>query len=180
MGREIRRVAKNWHHPMYRFCFSRMNGFGNVVNDPDGYVRSEIRFRPLMQASPGKAAIELAEHLAECAEDGDESGATLDDWMPAWTEDERTHWQIYETVSEGTPCSPVFKSKDALLEWMVLPIDRASIYNSGADWQCMQGMERTAAEKWLGVGWAPSAAIIDGVMMSGVDGVVATTDPETT
>lgn len=151
MSRELRRVAKGWHHPMYRFSHQRFNVFGAQVRDPDGYVRSEIRFRPLHQAAPGQVAVMLAEYSAECADDGEACSRTLADWMPDWPKDALMHWQIYETVSEGTPVSPVFGTKEELLAWMTQPIDRASIYNAGADRQCMQGMQQDAAEKWLGV-----------------------------
>src|SRR5688572_22476063 len=28
------------------------------------------------------------------------------DYMPSWDEPQRTHWQMYEEVTEGTPISP--------------------------------------------------------------------------
>ena len=56
------------------------------------------------------------------------------------------HFQIYQTVSEGTPVSPVFASKEEMIEWMIAPIDRSSEYNRGQDWRCMQGMTRKQAE----------------------------------
>jgi len=33
--------------------------------------------------------------------------------------EQRTHFQYYETVSEGTPASPIFQSQEALEQWMV-------------------------------------------------------------
>lgn len=42
-----------------------------------------------------------------------------DDYMPAWTEEEATHYQMYETCSEGTPISPVMVDPEALARWLV-------------------------------------------------------------
>ena len=33
--------------------------------------------------------------------------------------EQRTHFQYYETVSEGTPISPIFASQEALAHWLV-------------------------------------------------------------
>jgi len=38
--------------------------------------------------------------------------------MPDWPAEERTHYQMYETCSEGTPISPVMETPDALARWL--------------------------------------------------------------
>lgn len=47
-------------------------------------------------------------------------GGPLDpiDYMPIWTKEEATHWQMYETCSEGTPVSPIFADPEDLAEWL--------------------------------------------------------------
>lgn len=40
------------------------------------------------------------------------------DYMPRWKPEERTHVQLYETVSEGTPISPLFASDQELDKWI--------------------------------------------------------------
>jgi hypothetical protein len=40
------------------------------------------------------------------------------DYMPDWPEAERTHYQTYESVTEGTPISPVMESLEALARWL--------------------------------------------------------------
>lgn len=40
------------------------------------------------------------------------------DHMPDWTDAERTHIQMYETCSEGTPISPVCETPEALARWL--------------------------------------------------------------
>jgi hypothetical protein len=56
-------------------------------------------------------------------------------------------YQIWETVSEGSPVSPVFATPEELARWMVVP---------GNDTSVSKG---TTYEQWMGflkVGWAPS------------------------
>jgi hypothetical protein len=70
-------------------------------------------------------------------------------------------YQIWETVSEGSPVSPPCESPEALAEWM-------EKNGSGVD-------EGTTFAQWLacikGPGWAPSGMVVDGVYMNGVQGV---------
>jgi hypothetical protein len=63
---------------------------------------------------------------------------------PAWTVEEATHYQIYETVSEGTPVSPVFETLPALIAWLA---------NEA-------GYSQRAAEEFVKTGWAMSAAFV--------------------
>ena len=56
-------------------------------------------------------------------------------------------WQLWETISEGSPISPVFSTPEALARYMVAP---------GNDTSVTRG---TTYEQWMGmiqVGWAPS------------------------
>src|ERR1700677_1027529 len=72
-------------------------------------------------------------------------------------------WQIWETVSEGSPVSPVFATPEELARWMTVP---------GNDTSVSKG---TTYEQWMGflkVGWAPSmiggpSGIQDGVKAIG-------------
>lgn len=78
-------------------------------------------------------------------------------YRPKWTDEERTHYQVYETVSEGTPMSPVFATKEELIEWLV---------NDGGD----DGPHsRQAAERFVEGAWAPSMIIGPGGMKSGIN-----------
>ncbi len=68
----------------------------------------------------------------------------------AWEQEEPPAgdgWQIWETVSEGSPISPVFSTPEELAAWMIIP---------GNDTSVTKG---TTYEQWMGflqVGWAPS------------------------
>lgn len=57
-------------------------------------------------------------------------------------------WQLWETVSEGSPISPVFPTAEALAQWLTTP---------AACWGAMrQPMTIEAARRFVGAGWAPS------------------------
>jgi hypothetical protein len=61
-------------------------------------------------------------------------------------------WQLWETVSEGSPVSPVCPTKEAFVEWLVKE----------------DGYSRSAAEKFCDVGWVPSGLIVQGGPEAGV------------
>jgi hypothetical protein len=71
-------------------------------------------------------------------------------------------YQCWETVSEGSPISPVFKTPEELATYMV-----------SHPWGAMNDCK---FDDWLkfinGPGWAPSTIIINGQMKSGVKGMV--------
>ena len=63
-------------------------------------------------------------------------------------------YQVWETVSEGSPITPAFETPEALADWCVANLD---------------GLDTASREQWLkfiGVGWAPSMTIVGGVMSS--------------
>lgn len=74
-------------------------------------------------------------------------------------------YQIWETVSEGSPVSPVFDTPEALAAWMA---------------QNAEGVDKgTSYSQWLafiqGPGWAPSFIGTAEGLVSGVQGAVAAT-----
>ncbi|KKM21704.1 hypothetical protein LCGC14_1632770 [marine sediment metagenome] len=84
-------------------------------------------------------------------------------YRPAWIEDNRTHFQMYETTSEGTPISPVMETKEELAHW--LADNNANAFG---------GMTATY-EEWLTTierGWAVSLVGEAGKgLVSGVEGM---------
>lgn len=68
-------------------------------------------------------------------------------------------YQIWETVSEGSPVSPVFAIPEELADWMVANDDSVT--------------RGTTREQWLkfinGPGWAPSFVASGGALKSGVE-----------
>jgi hypothetical protein len=128
MGREIRTVPPGWEHP----------------KDHRGH------YYPLFDQPYREAFAEWTRERAIFENDppSDYDG-TFEGWYgekpdpdyyrPDWPEDTRTCFQMYETVSEGTPCSQVFNSLDSLKEWLI-----------------EQGYSENAASKFIEQRWCPS------------------------
>ena len=69
------------------------------------------------------------------------------EFMPDWKDEERTHYQMYEDTTEGTPISPVMATPEELARWLA---------DNGAS---SFGRSTATYEQWLGmieVGCAPS------------------------
>lgn len=56
-------------------------------------------------------------------------------------------WQVWETVSEGSPISPVFPDREGLIGWLMSPE-----YN----WGTSRPLTREQAEAFTESGWAPT------------------------
>lgn len=146
MGREVRRVRKDWQHP-------KEEQYGREVYRAlrEGYADAKKRFEE-KQASEGLQA----------ALDWFGVAPNQDDYMPEWPEAERTHLMMYETTSEGTPISPAFETPEELARWLA---------DNGAS---AFGQMTATYEQWLAmakVGWAPSAVVGNGQLLSGVAAV---------
>ncbi len=59
------------------------------------------------------------------------------EFMPSWPEEQRTHLQMYETTTEGTPISPVMPDAESLATWLYE--NRASTF----------GNDTATREQWL-------------------------------
>jgi len=140
MGREVRRVPATWEHP-----------------------KEDGRYKPLLEGYAAAKAEFEAKYKSEglqAALDYFGQAPNQDDYMPDWTEDEKTHFQMYETCSEGTPISPVMATPEELAHWLA---------DNGAS---AFGSMTANYESWLRVcngGYAPSAVVTDGVLKSGVE-----------
>ena len=70
-------------------------------------------------------------------------------------------WQMWGTVSEGSPITPVFATADELIDYMV---------EGKAKWGAVDSYSREAAEAFVkGPGWAPSFVGIGNKLVSGVE-----------
>jgi hypothetical protein len=82
-------------------------------------------------------------------------------YRPNWPKRKRTHLQLYQTVSEGTPLSPPMPDAEALAHW--LTEHTANVW---------VGTEEMTYEDWMRFmengGYAMSAVISDGKFYSGV------------
>lgn len=119
MSREVRRVKADWEHPK--------DGF---------YPNGEIRYDALFDGSRYQDAVDRWDEEKaqwenkEYPDYADEEDKQLSfeewdgprpdakDYMPAWTDEEKTHFMLYETTSEGTPKSPAFATVEELARWL--------------------------------------------------------------
>lgn len=162
MGRELRMVPPNWNHPVV----TRSNG-------QDG-------FQPMFDTTFEEAAAEWKEELAEWESGERPSWYTIDDDNPnpeyweysgdpperkyyrPWKDEEATWFQVWETVSEGTPVSPPFETKAELIEYLVANGDFWDQARRQEGRRLPNGMScdpwsRKEAEAFVnGPGWAPS------------------------
>ena len=157
MGREIRRVPANWQHP------TEMNPY-----------RGEV-FKPLLGDSFAKRASEWDEGAAswargerpeyfDAAQHGDIS---YEDWtgerpdpsyyVPYDVEGDLPWWQVYETVSEGTPVTPAFATADALIEHLVSVGEVYDNGERGGAWPRDRAEAFVRNERWF-----PTMVIADG------------------
>ena len=101
MSREVRRVPMDYQHPR---CL--------VPDYQHGGLR--VAFVPLF---PGERYEEsLTEFRADPA-DWDFEPPRFEDYMPVFAGDDLGYC-MYETVSEGTPISPVFATPEELARWL--------------------------------------------------------------
>lgn len=157
MGRECRRVPATWVHP----C----GPGGQPTPLLDGYAEAPKSWKE------GYAKWEAGEDPARAKyprEDGTPrefwewhgSPPEIDEYMPEWPAEQRTHYQMYETCSEGTPISPVFATPEEVARWCA---------NNGAS---AFGSMTATYDQWLATArgaWAPSMVMVSGKMMSGVE-----------
>jgi hypothetical protein len=169
MGREIRRVPADWEHPrdetgglipLYDQDFPTAaaewkEGYrrwesGEVENH--GADRDVLPWRPRdMSASWEDASVEFWEYDGPPDRDSYRKRA--------WTPEQASHYQMYETVSEGTPVSPVFATPEEVARWCA---------------DNLGGWQKASYEAWLRVargGYAPSAVFTSAGVQNGVEGM---------
>ena len=149
MGREIRRVQPNWEHP------KKSNGAYQPMLDEIFDESLKDWVKQYEQWKAGTHPDQKSEFYEE--------GNTFWDWnggppdpeyhRPEFTE-EATWYQVYETVSEGTPVTPPFETKAELVEYLVQQGDFWDENRGNGGWS------RESAEKFIENEWAPSGIMI--------------------
>jgi hypothetical protein len=144
MGREVRRVVPNWNHPKHtvrRWVVQRQR-----------YEMVE-EYKPLYDQSYADAMREHQGYRDEWESEEHEPGAeSFEDnysepdpeyYRPDWKPEEMTWYQGYETVSEGTPVTPPFETKEELIKYLATKGDFWDQHRGQGGW----GFE--AAEKYV-------------------------------
>jgi hypothetical protein len=160
MGREVRRVPATWEHPrddkgsyipLYGYSFSaRLREWDEGKTKWNQGLRDDYAggWQP------------LGDVASESYEEWSGQRPVESDYMPDWPEAERTHYQMYEDTTEGTPISPVMSSPEELAHWLA---------NNNAS---ANGGMTASYQAWLRVcngGYAPSMVMAGGVIQSGVE-----------
>jgi len=166
MGREVRRVPKDFNWPIGK----AWDGFVNPhfrkcpdCNNGETPARERLSEKKIIVAAglnPDEWGICQTCH-------GDAIDPLVKEQYEAWKPTEPPHgnaYQLWETTSEGSPMSPAFETPEELARWLA---------GSGASAFASQ---TASYETWLrfirGPGWAPSAVMENGIMKSGVEAAV--------
>lgn len=174
MGREIRRVPPNWDHPKV------VDSYGRTVSQTmydRQYSEAEAEWLAELDAfrAGTSASNEYYTSVGEWIE-GEGPCPHPDRYRP-WTDAEATWFQVWETVSEGTPVSPPFATQEELIEYLAAHGD---FWDQKRCWEHswtslyggtygVSAWGRARAERFVQNEWAPSLAVIDGVMYRGTD-----------
>lgn len=157
MGREIRKVIPNWDHPKSirpngDYNFKPLNK-GSYQDALAKWFKAHLEWEKGIKTYPG--------YSCYAAFWGDPpSVEEKDDYMPHWSPEEATWFQVYETVSEGTPVTPPFETREELVKYLM---------QNGDFWDqkrredprcrkmnCEPWTQKQAEAFVFGAGWAPS------------------------
>jgi hypothetical protein len=155
MGREIRRVPAGWEHPVHDRCQHHQTCARCFVplydRDYQTVADEWLKGVAAWEADEGgKRSRVMREHGIRYFWDWYGGPPDKDSYRPAWTDAERTHVQMYETVSEGTPVTPPFATREELVEYLVAHGDFWDQLRSKGGWR------RENAERFVASGYAPS------------------------
>lgn len=114
MSHALRKVPGNWEHP------KNENGHHIPLKDGVQFTKllaeKELWDRGYYQVNDGPL-LPVAE--SGCTFEEYYGSLTPERYTPDWPVQERTHYQWYETYSEGTPESPVCANLEELAEYLV-------------------------------------------------------------
>lgn len=150
MSREIRRVPANWEHPEYtQDTAYRREQIGEYISLHDNYDKALKEFASDIKKKGLSEALE------------DHGGGPLRDEYASYEGKPLKWYQLYQTVSEGTPESPPFATKKELIDYLV---------KNGSF--CGNRYSLKSATAMVEEGWAPSAIFDNGKMYVGADALV--------
>ena len=156
MSREVRKVPADWAHPKH------INGSYKALFDSDFDANAADWDKGQKEWLDGIYPDYVSEDSKQMSYSewaGDRP--KREDYMPSWSDSEKTHLMMYETTSEGTPISPAFKTPEELARWLFE--NNASAF----------GKSTASYEAWLRVakgGYAVSAVYTPATgLISGVE-----------
>lgn len=140
MGREVRKVPKDWEHP---------KSSGTYTPLFDNYNMALKEFQDDVEK------MGLGEAL-----DYHGGGPDSAKYMPCWLDEEKTHYMMYEDTTEGTPISPAFETPEDLAMWLY----KSGANSFGGQTASYEGWLRVARG-----GYACSAVLSSDGLVNGVD-----------
>lgn len=199
MGREVKRVAIDFDWPMKAHWYGYQPWFrppkceacdGLGYNPTAKSVYESYRFgsdgyKAVKSQFPGKSMnCKWCEGHGQIKPTDSEILKAIEPWkdkygdysFPPTEPPKGDGWQIWETVSEGSPVTPVFATAEELARWCEThQFDgKPMTMMAGEHWNYVAG--GTVAlnfEKWMkfitGTGWALSMIMTDEKIMSGVE-----------
>jgi len=154
MGRDIRRVPPDWEHPRD----DRGEFIALFDQDYESAAREWEANYELWKKGEHPDLKAMPRSTSSCRYFWEWDTPPTEECYRkrAWTPEEATHYQVYQTVSEGTPVTPHFATKKELVEYLV---------ECGDEWNQKRGdggWDRKAAEKFVEIGSAPSMMVRPG------------------
>lgn len=162
MSREVRRVPADWVHPRNnRGRYVPLHGGSFKTKLADWLEGERMWNSGLVWDYKNQDWRPKPAEYTFTWEDWDGEIPDATEYMPDWPESERTHYQMYETTTEGKPISPVFATPEELAHWLA---DNHA--NSFCD---MTETYETWLSMIVGPGYSmASMVMVDGHAMSGV------------
>ena len=163
MGREIRMAPENWAHPqkMYGSGMGYQPMFDRTFADAAKEWRDEYA---KWEAGDRGSHFVAADYPVDFQYWEWENRPPLrEDYRP-WADDDATWFQVWETVSEGTPVTPPFATTEELVEHLVTVGDDWDVKRGNGGWL------RANAESFVRAGFAMSGVIVGGTMFAPRDG----------
>lgn len=176
MGRELRRVPPNWKHPVREH--TTLNGTkGDLQPMYDEHF--DDCFSEWLKEFDRYRNNSLTEFERKCYPNGlsewlnDEGLPPDPKYYRPYVDADAIWFQIYETVSEGTPVTPPFETEKELIDYLVEKGDfwQQNRWRDGNTFMQPEppGYSRASAEALVGGGYAPSFVMAGNKMMSGVE-----------
>lgn len=153
MGREVRRVPPNWDHPRQEGRYSGDlqpmfnerfdNKFAEWLTHFDRLRRGELD-----DVERKHYPLGLADWLQDEGQPPDPK------YYRPWKDEEATWFQVWETVTEGTPITPPFATPEELVDYLVANGDFWDQHRGTGGW------DRKNALSFVSKGWAPSMVLV--------------------
>lgn len=150
MSREIRRVPENWQHPKIRGTGEYESLLSDYAWYVDCWANTVTKEVDKIKEKADVSLQDAADYLDGLASEEYLAPPNPRDFMPSGT-----WFQLYQTVSEGTPLTPPFASQEELVThlttlgtfWDSTPWSVARAEGMVSQGFCMSGMMDTATGK---------------------------------